>query len=218
MVTLIIIALTSVVSVQAFKNSNLMGKYIFYPPAVVKGEWIRLVSYGLLHADYTHLIFNMLTLYFFGTVIENLLVGSFGTQLGIILYLIFYLSALVVSIIPTYIKEKNNYAYRGLGASGAVSAVVFAFILVNPMSYMGLMFIPIFLPAFLFGIIYVIISIYLTKNHGGNINHIAHIAGGVYGILLIVVLFFLLKDINLFVHFWQSIKINSISDLIRLGY
>lgn len=218
MITLIIIAITSIISVQAFKHSRIVDKYIFYPPAVNRGEWLRLISYGFLHADYTHLIFNMLTLYFFGSVIENLLLGSFGTQLGIILYLVFYLSALVVSIIPTYIKEKNNYAYRGLGASGAVSAVVFAFILINPMSFMGILFIPIMLPAFLFGIIYVAISIYLTKNHGGNINHIAHIAGGVYGILLIAFIFFLLKEINLFVHFWESININSISDLIRVGY
>ncbi|MFV0391467.1 MAG: rhomboid family intramembrane serine protease [Paludibacteraceae bacterium] len=218
MLTLLIIAITVIVSYQAFRNQSMADKLIFYPPAVKHGGWYRLFSYGLLHADYTHLIFNMLTFYIFGSYIERVFKSFFGEVQGSIWYLVLYVTALAVSILPTYIKHMNDPYYRGLGASGAVSAIVFAYILINPMSFMGIMFIPIMLPAFLFGIIYVLISIYLDRQQGGNVNHSAHIAGGVYGIVFVVVLFAVKNGANMITHFFSQIKINSIGDLIHIGF
>ena len=218
MITIIIIAITAVISYLAFNNNAFMDKFIFNPPAVKQGGWYRLITYGLVHANYTHLIFNMLTFYIFGAYIEKFFKEVFGAQQGGLWYIVLYVSALVISILPTYLKEKNNDYYRGLGASGAVSAIVFAYILINPMSFMGIMFIPVMLPAFLFGIIFVIISIYLQKSQPGGINHSAHIAGGIFGITLTIILFALLADINIIQHFVDQIRITSISDIIHIGY
>ncbi len=218
MLTIIIIAITAFISYRAFSNRTLAEKLIFYPPEVKRGGWYRLFSYGVLHADYTHLIFNMLTLFIFGTYIERFFKSTLGETEGGIWYIVLYVTALLVSILPTYIKNINNHYYRGLGASGAVSAVVFAYILINPMSFMGIMFIPIMLPAFLFGIIYVVLSIYLEKKQAGNVNHSAHIAGGVYGILFVIILFAVRKGANMLSHFISQIEINSIGDLFHFGF
>ncbi len=218
MITLIIIAITSIVSYLAFSNRALLDKLFFFPPAIANRGGYRLLSYGFIHADFTHLIFNMLTLYFFGTVIEQVFKTVFGVTLGSLFYLLLYISALVISIAPTWLQNRQNSNYRGLGASGAVSAIVFAYILINPMNFMGIMFIPIMLPAFLFGFIYIAISIYLSRNHSGNINHLAHITGGAYGILFLLITFALTLRVNLIQHFLNSISIHSISDLIRIGY
>ncbi len=218
MLTIIIISITAFISYRAFKNQRLVEKLIFYPPAVKHNGWYRLLSYGVLHADYTHLIFNMLTLFIFGSYIERFFKGSLGEMQGGVWYIVLYVSALVVSILPTYIKQMNNQYYRGLGASGAVSAVVFAYILINPMSFMGIMFIPIMLPAFLFGIIYVLLSIYLEKKQGGNVNHSAHITGGIYGIAFVSVLFAVLRGVNMPAHFINQIQVDSIGDLFHFGF
>lgn len=218
MITAIIIILTAFVSIRAFKNDELMGKIIFFPPAVNQGEWYRLFSYGVVHADYTHLIFNMFTLYFFGMDIELVMKTALGQTFGSICFILLYLSALFVSIFPTYLKQKENRSYYGLGASGAVSAIVFAYVLINPMNFMGIMFIPIMLPAFLFGAIFILISLSLDKKQVGGINHSAHITGGIYGIIFMIVIFFAFSDTNLFNSFIAQIKINNISDLIHFGY
>ena len=218
MITLLIIGITAFISYKALYNQALTEKLIFYPPAVKQKGWYRLFSYGLLHADYTHLIFNMLTLFIFGTYIEKFFKAVLGDTAGALWYIVLYVTALFVSILPTYIKQRNNQFYRGLGASGAVSAVVFAYILINPMSFMGIMFIPIMLPAFLFGIIYVVLSIYLEKKQAGNVNHSAHIAGGVYGMAFSIILFGILGNINLPEHFFSQIRISSLSDLIHIGF
>lgn len=195
-----------------------MQKLIFYPPAVNHGEWYRLFTYGLLHADWTHLIFNMFTLYLFGQAIEVAFQNVFGRGVGILLYLVLYILALLISILPTYNKEKENGYYYSLGASGAISAVVFAYILVYPMSYMGIIFIPVMLPAFIFGIIFVILSIYLDKQQHGNINHLAHITGGIFGMIFMFIVFKWFAHINIFEYFVNSIQITSLKDLIHLGY
>ncbi|VBB48171.1 Rhomboid family protein [uncultured Paludibacter sp.] len=218
MVTLIIIVITSVVSFMAFNNSSLVNNFIFYPPAIKNKEWYRFFTYGLLHADLAHLIFNMFALYLFGTEIEKVFKGVFANELGTVLYILMYVIGLIASILPTYFKEKNNYNYRSLGASGAVSAVVFAYILIYPMNFMGIMFIPIYLPAFLFGIIYVIVSVYLDKKQAGNINHLAHITGGIFGIMYMFIVFMAFVKINIFSFFIQNIQIASVKDLIHFGF
>lgn len=218
MITTIIIILTSLISIRSFKDDELMNKLIFHPPTVKQGGWYRLFTYGLVHADYPHLIFNMFTLYFFGMDIERVFKMTFGQTTGAMFFIILYISALFVSILPTYFKNKNNASYYGLGASGAVSAIIFAYVLINPMNFMGIMFIPIMLPAFLFGLIFISISVALEKKQTGGINHSAHITGGVYGILYILIFFYLFADINLINSFIAQIKINSITDLFHFGF
>ena len=218
MITTTIIVLTALISIRAFKDNELMGRLIFHPPVVEQGDWYRLFSYGVVHADYTHLIFNMFTLYFFGVDIERVFKAVFGQTTGTVLFILLYLSALLVSILPTYFKNRNNSSYYGLGASGAVSAVIFVYMLINPMNYMGILFIPVMLPAFLFGIIFILISLSLEKKQAGGINHTAHITGGLYGIIFSILIFFTFADINLINSFISQIRINSISDLFHFGF
>jgi len=218
MVTIIIIVITAIISYTAFNNSTLVQKYIFYPAAIKNKQWYRFITYGFLHADLSHLIFNMFALYLFGTEIEKVFKDVFGPAFGIILYILLYFTGLIFSILPTYFKEKENAYYSSLGASGSVSAIVFAYILVYPMNFMGIIFIPVFLPAFIFGIIYVVTSIYLEKNQNGNINHLAHVTGGIYGIVFMFIVFKLFAGMNIFYYFIQNIQISSVKDLIHFGY
>lgn len=218
MITFLIIGITSVISIAAFGNYAMMDKFIFRPAEARRGQWYRFFTYGVLHADYTHLIFNMFTLYFFGSDIERTFKITFGEQAGTLFYLLLYITALPVSILATYLKQKNNTNYRGLGASGAVSAIIFAYILINPMNFMGVLFIPVWLPAFLFGTIFLLISVSLDKKQSKGINHSAHITGGLYGIAFMVAVFIAFSDINLVSEFADKVKINSIYDLIRIGY
>ena len=217
MITITIIVITSLISYQAFKDYSIADKLIFQPAVVRDGEWYRLITYGLLHADLTHLIFNMFTFYLFGRIIESFFKSSLGFIPGSIAFIVLYAGGLLFSILPTYLKEKDNYYYKGLGASGAVSAVVFAFILIFPMSLMGILFIPIRLPAFLFGFIFVFISMYLDKNQVGGINHSAHVAGGLFGVVMTAAVFLVLLQNNLLVAFLHKIQITSLSQLIYFG-
>lgn len=187
-ITLIIIIITSLVSFGGFSNDKIINDLIFYPPAVTKqNQWYRFFSCGLIHADTAHLIFNMLSLYLFGEFVEN----SFASPIlfaekGKVLYLAMYALALFVCLVPTFIKHKNDYYYRSLGASGAVSAVVFAGILFDPTAKMGFFIIPPIIPGYIFGPLYLLISTYLEKQGKDNINHSAHIWGAIFGILFIV--------------------------------
>ncbi len=217
MITITIIILTSLISYQAFRDHSLADKLIFQPASVRDGELYRLLTYGVLHADLTHLIFNMFTFYLFGRTIESFFKSSLGFMPGSIAFIVLYAGGLLFSILPTYLKEKDNYYYKGLGASGAVSAVVFAFILIFPMSLMGILFIPIKLPAFLFGFIFVLISMYLDRNQVGGINHSAHVAGGLFGVVLTAAVFLVLIQNNLLVAFLHKVQITSLSQLIYFG-
>ena len=218
MITLAIIIITALISYHAFNNYHIADKLIFQPASVRDGEWYRLFTYGLLHADFTHLLFNMFTFYLFGGYIENMFKLQLGLRQGSVAFILLYVGGLLFSILPTYLKEKNNYYYKGLGASGAVSAMVFAYILINPMNFMGILFIPIMLPAFLFGFIFVFISIYLDKKEVGGINHSAHITGGLFGIIFTAAVFFVLSDVNLLLQFIFKIRITSLGDLIHFGF
>lgn len=130
-ITLSIILITAVISITGFRNGKIVDDLIFWPPAITKKhQYYRFITCGLIHADYMHLIFNMLTLYFFGRIMEVYYMGMLGLQNYY--YLALYIGALIFSNIPTYIKHRNDYNYRSLGASGAVSAVLFAFILLKP--------------------------------------------------------------------------------------
>lgn len=186
-ITLILVIITALVSIGGFNNHKIIDDLIFYPPAVSRNnQFYRFFSCGLIHADWGHLIFNMLALYLFGKGVEEAFVGLFDTP-GRYIYLLMYVSALVVSLLPTYFKNKNNYQYRSLGASGAVSAVIFAGLMLAPETEVFIFFIPIPIPGFIFAPLYLIISAFLDKRGRDSINHSAHIWGAIYGLAFVII-------------------------------
>jgi membrane associated rhomboid family serine protease len=218
-ITLIIIIVTTLVSIGAFNNQKIMDDLIFYPPSVQRGQWYRFFSCGLIHADWGHLIFNMLALYLFGagqnkTGVEYIFAAIFGGS-GKFLFLLMYVLALGVCLIPTYSKNKDNYHYRSLGASGAVSAVVFTKILFDPITGIGLFFIPIYVAGFLFGIIYILISNWMDRKGSGNINHSAHIFGALFGVAFTILAAKLFSEYPVFESFVDQIRNMSIKDIIQ---
>jgi membrane associated rhomboid family serine protease len=181
LITLAIIVITAVVSYMAFNNSRLMNDLILWPPAITRQrEYHRLVTYGVVHADFGHLLFNMITLFFFGRAMEPFYTGMLGS-LG---FALFYIGGLVVSILPTYLKNRHNPDYRSLGASGAVSAVLFSYILIAPWQRIIVLVIP--MPAIVYAVLYTAYSIYMDRRGQGNVNHSAHLWGAAYGVLFTI--------------------------------
>lgn len=205
--TLVIIIITCLVSVAAFSNRRINDELIFYPPAITYDkQWYRFFSSGLIHADPIHLIFNMYAFYGFGTFVEGELATIFGTT-GKIIYLVLYITALFFSILPTYTKHRDDSYYRALGASGAVSAIVFAAILLNPIGGIGHALVPgISIPGFVYGILYLVASSYMDKRGGGNINHSAHIFGALYGIAFMIVACYIFSNYAVLALFIEQIK------------
>ncbi|HET6603161.1 MAG TPA: rhomboid family intramembrane serine protease [Xanthomonadaceae bacterium] len=180
-VTYALIGITALVSWYAFSHPRLLGQLLMWPPAVSRGrEYWRMFSYGFVHADWQHLLFNMITLYFFGGAMARLIEARLG-PLG---FLGFYLFALPFSILPSYLRHRNDPNYRSLGASGAVSAVLFAYILVDPWSMLLVFFVP--MPAIVFAAIYVGYTIWAEHARRDNINHSAHLWGAAYGVLFLI--------------------------------
>ncbi len=148
----------------------------------------RLLSYAFIHADYLHLLVNMFVLYNFGSNGTELMYNLyFGTK-GTLWYVLLYLGGAITAVIPAYEKNKSNYSYSAVGASGAVSAVVFAYILFSPLQSFYILFIPFPIPAYIFGILFLGISYYLAKQNKGNIGHDAHFFGAIFGLFFTVIL------------------------------
>ncbi len=186
-ITLIIVGITAITSFMAFSNHDTVNKLIFWPYQVWRNnEWYRLLSGGFIHADWAHLIFNMIALYSFGTYLEASFKNIYGS-LGPMLYLVLYLGAITLSDIYNLFTQKENYYYRSLGASGGVSAVIFAAILLNPYMGIGFMFIPVPIPAYIFGPIYLLYCIVMAKRGSDNIGHIAHFTGSVIGFIFPII-------------------------------
>ena len=193
--TIGIIVVTGLVSWLAFSNEKLLQRLLLWPPAVTRGrQFHRFLTYGFVHGDFMHLAFNMITLYFFGRLME----GFYGDYLGPLGFVGFYLSALVVSALPSYLRHRNDPEYATLGASGAVSAVLFAFILLQPWQIIYVYVIPV--PAIIYAVLYVGYSIYAERKQADHINHSAHLAGAVY-----CVLFTVLMEPRVLGHFWQTL-------------
>jgi membrane associated rhomboid family serine protease len=182
-ITLSIVIITTVISIAGFRNGKIVDELIFWPPAISKkNQYYRFITCGLIHADYMHLIFNMLTLYFFGTYMEAHYQGDLGLQKYY--YLALYIGALIVSNIPTYIKHYNDYDYRSLGASGAVSAVLFSFILLGPWQQILVLVFPV--PAIIYGGLFLFYSAYMSRKGGDHVNHDAHFYGALFGVLFTI--------------------------------
>jgi membrane associated rhomboid family serine protease len=177
----IIIIVTCIVSYIAFSDNYMKERYLYSPYQIQKrGEYYRFITGGFLHAHFPHLLFNMLGLYFFGRYIEVIFqIHWEHLQLGSLLYGLFYLSAIAVAGLPAYYNNRYFVGYRALGASGAVSAVIFSFILLNPWGGLEIFFIP--MPAIVYGGLYLWYSYYMLHHGNDNIGHDAHFFGGVYG-------------------------------------
>lgn len=206
-ITLIIILTTVAVSIIAFNKQNVMDDLIFYPPAVTeKKQYYRFITCGLIHADFGHLAFNMISFYLFSNaLVEPAFIQLFGNY-GRAMLLLLYVLALIVCLLPTYLKNKNNENYRSLGASGAVSAVVFTGIMISPLSQLGFFIIPPIIPGFIFGPLYLILSAYMDKRGGDNINHSAHIWGALFGVIFIIVTSKLYSNYDVLSHFIEDVQ------------
>jgi len=188
MLTFIVIAVTVIVSFLAFNNLRLFDQLKFNAYLIKqRNEGWRFFSYALVHAGWAHLLINMFVLYSFGAFVEEALKDIFGSR-GFLYYLMLYVGGVLFSTLWDFGKFKNDPYYSAVGASGAVSAVVFASILLNPGSSIFLFPIPFPLPSWVFGIVYLVYSAYMGKKGIDNIGHTAHFWGAVYGIALIIVL------------------------------
>lgn len=181
--TIAIILVTVVVSWLAFNNDKLLQRLLLWPPAVTRGhQYDRFLTYGLVHGDFMHLLFNMFTLYFFGRLMEQFYAGYLGPW-G---FLGFYASALVVSALPSYLRHRHDPNYATLGASGAVSAVLFGFVLLQPWATIYVYVVPV--PAIVFAVLYTGYSIWMNRRKTDQVNHSAHLAGAAYGVLFTVLM------------------------------
>ncbi len=188
MITYLIIAFTTLISFMGFNDRHLFVKLKHWPYEEQRhGEHYRWLTGGLLHANWMHLIFNMVTLYFFGPYVEFWFVDSFG-NMGAMLYLLFYLAAIVAASSATFFKYRDTPSFASIGASGAVAAVLFASILINPMGKIMFIFLPIPIRSFIFGILYLWYSAYEAKRGQDNIDHTAHYYGALFGFFFPVVL------------------------------
>jgi membrane associated rhomboid family serine protease len=180
--TFLFIIITIGVSYYALQKPAVMHKLIFNPYTIHhRKEWYRFFSSGLIHADYIHLAVNMFVLYSLGQIVEFYFSITFGER-GQLYFFLLYASALAMSIIPTFNKHKDDPSYNGLGASGAVSAIVFSFIVFDPMKSLCLYGLEILcLPGIIFGVLYLVYCYYMGKKGGDNINHSAHMWGALYG-------------------------------------
>jgi membrane associated rhomboid family serine protease len=175
-VSVTFIIITALVSLTAFNNTQIFDQLKLFPAAMGSGkDAYRMITYAFIHADWIHLLVNMYVLYNFGeNGTEAMYNMAFGAK-GLLFFILLYLGGIATSVIPSFEKHKNNFGYTAVGASGAVSAVVFAFILFP-------------IPAYIFGALYMGISYYLAKQNKGNIGHDAHFFGALFGIMFTILL------------------------------
>ena len=196
-ITYAIILITCIISIITFSNSSVKKELILSPYKVLheKKVWL-LITHAFIHADFLHLFFNMYVLYMFGPYLE--LYFEYNASLGFISYMLFYILSAIFATIPALYKNGNNPNYLSLGASGAVSAVVFAYIVLYPLRELGIILLPgIWIPGFIFGILYLLAENYMSKKKYSNIAHDAHISGALFGVFFI--LFFDLKNASNFI-------------------
>lgn len=193
--TLIIIIFTGLISYQAFNDSGLRSKYLMHPASVHEfGQWYRFITSGFLHGSWMHLGVNMYVLWAFGENLEFIFMSYFGDLTGRIAYVILYLGAIIVGSLPLYFKHYNNQYYSALGASGGVSGILFALIVISPWSNLQFIFLPfIDIPFVVFGIGYLVYESYQNKKGTGKIAHDAHIWGAIFGLVGVIAITAILR-------------------------
>lgn len=186
-ITVILIIITVAISLYAWNRPELLQRWMFNPYAVRnRREYYRFITSGFIHQDYIHLFFNMFTLYFFGSMIEQVYGYIFG-DLGGVLYVAMYLIAIVVADFSTYRKHKDHPNYNSLGASGGVAAVLFSSILYDPTNNLYI-FALIPIPGFILGALFLIYSFQRSKQTRDRINHDAHLWGALFGVVFTIIL------------------------------
>ena len=201
LILLILIIPIVLTSYRAFKDPYLFSKLLFNATRIkYQKEWYRFFTHGLVHGDWMHLIFNIYVLWIFGDLVMMFFTYMYGVAWANLAFLGLFIPALPLSSISTYLKHKENPNYNAVGASGAVSAVVFASIILYPEGRMGLLFIPVMIPSWLFGLLYLAFTAYMDKKQLDNIGHNAHFWGSIYGIIYV-----LLLNPYSFVHFYHVI-------------
>jgi membrane associated rhomboid family serine protease len=186
--TYIIIFLTVAISAYAMTSEEWFAKLRFNAYDVKhSNQWYRFFTYGFLHAGFVHLFINMLVLYSFGTIVESYFHIYFPAKAGFY-FIMLYVGGLILSIIPSYGKHKNDVFYNAVGASGAVSAVVFSSIILYPTGKIFLFLIPVPIPAPVFGVLYVGYEYYMAKRSNDNIGHDAHLWGAIFGLIFTIAL------------------------------
>lgn len=176
--TLALVIITAALSIWAFNDGNIIDKLLLYPKLMKSpSEYYRLLTNGFVHADWQHLIFNMVTLLFIGNYVEQ-----FYQAIGAhTLYLVLYIAGIIVSSIPSFIKHRNDYSYRSLGASGGTSAVLFSMVYISPWTKITVLVFPMW--SIIFAVLYVVYSVYSARQRRDNINHDAHLWGAVFGFI-----------------------------------
>lgn len=199
-ITSVIIGITVIISWAAFSKPQLMSQFIMNPYLTsTRNQYYRFISSGFLHGDFSHLLWNMLSLYFFGSVVETYFDFIFGDA-GVYYFVGFYILAIVVSDIPSFFKHRHHPAYSSLGASGGVSAVIFASIIFQPVQPICIYFV-FCIPGFILGIAYLIWSYHKGKAANDNINHEAHLYGAVFGVIFCLVMY-----PSSFIYFIEQLK------------
>lgn len=184
LITLVLIVITMVISWAAMRHKRVAHRLVFWPPAIYyEHQYDRLLMHGFIHADVKHLLFNMVTLFCFGQPIEQMMTQITHNHW---VYLFFYLSAIIVSILPSYLKNYNNPNHLSLGASGAISAIMTAYVMIHPWSLIFIIIIPV--PAIVYLVCYVIYSVWMNHRGDAQINHSAHMAGAIFAILFLLCL------------------------------
>jgi membrane associated rhomboid family serine protease len=199
-ITVILVVITCIVSYLALNDSSLKYKLTYSPYSVKHHKrWWLIFTHGFIHADYGHLAMNMFTLFFLGEAVEQLMEFHFGDG-GIFVYILLYFGGMAFASVPSMFKHSDNPGYLAVGASGAVSAVVFAFILFRPVDIL-LIYGIVPIPGIILGVLYIAFETYSNKKNQTNIAHDAHIAGAIFGIAFLV-----LMDYNIFLDFLHQIQ------------
>ncbi len=180
-ITIVIIAITVVLSLICFSNRPLYAKLMLNPYMVnTFNQYYRIITHAFIHSDYMHLFVNMFVLFSFGHVAEAYFQAYMG-PVGIFNFIFLYVGGILFSFLPSFIKHKNNVHYNAVGASGAVSAVLYSSIVFAPLSGIRIFFIPIDIPAIIFGVLYLIYEAYMDRKNSDHIAHDAHFWGAVFG-------------------------------------
>jgi len=187
--TYVIIGITVLISWYGFNQPDIMRKHMMNPFLIhSRQQYYRFITSGFIHKDFVHLLWNMLSLYFFGSVVEQIFKDIWGSTLGAVYFIILYVLGIIVSDIPTYFKHRNNPGYNALGASGGVASVIFVSIIFFPLNYICLYF-ALCIPGFILGTLYLIYSYFYGRKSMDNINHDAHMYGALFGLVFCVVMY-----------------------------